>query len=832
MSDQFQNAIDSYKALILYGFPEFQTFREPGEEFSKAELNYKRELSDLFRDYGRRLISGDIAGHESELVDELRRIFKDKLPEDGTTQNLTGWRARADMFGYYLMKEPAETQGAFLLLLKSLLTAAENQQLATKEAEVLAEWIGSKTGKASLTKIWPSLFLFLWKPDDYIFIKPNFFDATLRRFGHEPLGSGKALSADRLERAIQFSKDVQKAISDFEPRDLIDVQAFLYAGEYLEKRSDSHALKPDHIDLIGSAPDVMNYIDPARESIEKNGAWANSWTFSIDARADLEAPFHLYINTGRGNFPVRYRVKDYSERSKDESEVNPWDDQFQATDPLSQSDRPERIRTWFLIDEIKLLDPPLKLDDFALVKPLSNTGNVLNQNRFGYVQLKPSRVEETGAYCSKPSVRPLNQIFYGPPGTGKTYTMNRLSQRYREQPECISDRDWLLENVAELTWHETIAAAIYDLGSATIRVPALAAHRFVRAKAQIQSRDKHIPQTVWASLQYHTPPECKNVRLQKRVEPFWFWKNNDGSWRLDENWEETGSEVIDAVRKIKQGPAADAKPIDRFEMVTFHQSYSYEEFVEGIRPVLDESDADGQLRYELHRGIFRRICDRARKDPGNRYALMIDEINRGNISRVFGELITLIEEDKRAGSSNEIAIRLPYSKESFSVPANLDIIGTMNTADRSLAHLDTALRRRFEFIELLPEPSVLSSTVFKGAEIDLAKMLRAINSRIEALFDREHTIGHSYFMTGASLDQVFREKIIPLLAEYFFEDWEKIRVVLADDRASSETEQFILAQDVDDNLINSDHRVTQVYRRNDKALLNPASYLKIYAGLD
>jgi 5-methylcytosine-specific restriction enzyme B len=370
---------------------------------------------------------------------------------------------------------------------------------------------------------------------------------------------------------------------------------------------------------------------------------------------------------------------------------------------------------------------------------------------------------------------------------------------------------------------------------------------------------------------------------------------------------------------------------------TFHQSFSYEDFVEGLRA---ETDEQGQLSYKVVPGVFRTLCElvsgpspaetsvftvgdafrgyvverstadilEIRKPKGNLLpiamsllnqlaslvrsgritiedikqgqvfskvsdtdlephlvngyqnilpllvekllstpasksppvraqtprVLIIDEINRGNLSRIFGELITLIEASKRAGMPEAITVTLPYSKKPFTVPASVHIIGTMNTADRSLVGLDIALRRRFEFREMPPRPDLVDDVVVAG--VSIGNLLRVLNERIELLLDRDHRLGHAYFLplrqnpSIEHLGHVFRFNIVPLLQEYFFEDWQRIRWVLNDHR-KPEPLQFITMPETQlEKLFGPGVTVNQQSTRwalNDSAFTNPDAYLSV-----
>lgn len=371
----------------------------------------------------------------------------------------------------------------------------------------------------------------------------------------------------------------------------------------------------------------------------------------------------------------------------------------------------------------------------------------------------------------------VNRIYYGPPGTGKTYHLTQDFDKYTTTSFGETKDSYLARLVTDKPWWQIVGAAVLDKGK--IKVPKLLDHPLVQAKlaqTNIQSPNARL----WATLQSHTIQDCPNVNYQKKLEPQFFWKDADSSWSVKEELlQELAPEIVELKKSSENIPATET--IKRYEFITFHQSYGYEDFVEGIRPVMEDT-GEGDVQYRVEPGIFRKICQRAEKDPSNGYAIFIDEINRGNISKIFGELITLIEPDKRVKPDGTgMRARLPYSKEEFGVPANLSIIGTMNTADRSIALIDIALRRRFRFREMMPDLDLIENKVGTIDGVNVKSLLEIINRRIEFLYDRDHTIGHSFFLNCTNLEElrdVFLQNIIPLLQEYFYGDWEKICLVL------------------------------------------------------
>lgn len=390
---------------------------------------------------------------------------------------------------------------------------------------------------------------------------------------------------------------------------------------------------------------------------------------------------------------------------------------------------------------------------------------------------------------------PLNQILYGPPGTGKTYSMRKyITDIVGQNPGLKTDNEEQRINdvVKDLSWYTAIAISMYRNGKNNkYKVANLQYQKIIKAFA-LTRESKNIKATLWFQLQSHTSEISQNVNNSTKHPPFIFDKTENSEWYLTEDGIKFVEENLAEQLELLAAKHSVRKVDDFYKFLTFHQSYSYEEFVEGIKPSINDESETSTVNYEYNKGIFKEICQQANSDPNNKYLLIIDEINRGNISKIFGELITLIEQDKRVIPNGErifentetkeeqLTVTLPYTKSKFGVPNNLYILGTMNTSDRSIASIDIALRRRFKFVEMMPRPELVADF---GCSFQ--SIFEKLNTKIKILLDRDHQIGHSYFINTkyanadiSILKEIWFSEIIPLLNEYFYCDWEKLKLII------------------------------------------------------
>ncbi|EPQ5758339.1 restriction endonuclease, partial [Escherichia coli] len=233
---------------------------------------------------------------------------------------------------------------------------------------------------------------------------------------------------------------------------------------------------------------------------------------------------------------------------------------------------------------------------------------------------------------------PTNVIFFGPPGTGKTFTLQQKMKEYTSHAVPADREAWLDSRLESLNWMQVITLVLLDLGKLA-KVRQIIEHMWFQRKALLNGRNGNLSNTAWKALQAYTIPESLTVDYKNRREPAVFDKTDNSEWFLVDSQLEQVEDLLALYAELKRGPKS-AEAIQRFAVVTFHQSYGYEEFIEGMRARSDES---GNISYPIEPGIFMRLCQRANADPAHRYAIFIDEINRGNISKIFGELISLIE---------------------------------------------------------------------------------------------------------------------------------------------------------------------------------------------
>ena len=362
-----------------------------------------------------------------------------------------------------------------------------------------------------------------------------------------------------------------------------------------------------------------------------------------------------------------------------------------------------------------------------------------------------------------------NVIYYGPPGTGKTYLLQSMMSDYIDyqvSDQQVKDayvqntKDWILIAMIMLQNHGKMRPTE------------------IQQKIDSLSLGKRV--NVLSVLEEHNMDV--SMLGVKRTPPCVFFECEGGTWYV--NRIRIQQDMPDFFERFLGKSDVDR----RYAFVTFHQSFSYEDFIEGIRP--EYVKETNSIDYSPKPGVFKTLCADAAKHPEKEYAIFIDEINRGNISEIFGELISLIEVDKRQGMANELSATLPYSKEPFVVPSNVNMFGTMNSADKSVGAIDIALRRRFKFIPMVPDSKIISDELLMNGTdpedvdgINVLKLFDTMNSRIELLLDRNHMLGQALFMSvrsGADVVAVMRDKVVPLLEEYFFSDLQKVQLIFND----------------------------------------------------
>jgi 5-methylcytosine-specific restriction enzyme B len=391
----------------------------------------------------------------------------------------------------------------------------------------------------------------------------------------------------------------------------------------------------------------------------------------------------------------------------------------------------------------------------------------------------------------------LNQILYGPPGTGKTYHTIEDSVKAAEPEFIWETRDQVKAEYNRLVDEKRIRFVTFHQSYGYEEFVEGLSVRSVDGEAVYYERDGIFKQIVDDAMKHHM---SKTTASSDVFDSCWLQF-------LEQLASDEEDGVVIETKRTSFTITAIENGTIRFEKDKGASVHTLN--VKTLKAIFDgERVINGGLN-PYYSALINHLRSIAEKLPDTKierknFVLVIDEINRGNISKIFGELITLLEPSKRYGKDEVLALTLPYSGETFKVPDNLYIIGTMNTADRSLAMMDTALRRRFDFKEMMPNASVLAGCEVNG--INLEALLSTLNERIEVLYDREHTLGHAFFIPVKDcidkgdeedgfneLVSVFQNKILPLLQEYFFDDWGKIRLVLGDNQRGS-THQLIEEQ--------------------------------------
>ncbi len=863
----FQSSYQRLKTLFLLAWPGFRTFGTY-DDYIQEERTYKDELLGLFQQEVAPLLTR--ADTDSALGEKCLALLQWPLRNNNNkAQNLVGWRVVNGLLEAVALHADGQTR--FGMAIRRLLVGTPglakridtfvksfNEIASSKHPE-----LRSRGAQTAIT----TFYLGLSDPTQFMFIKSTQFDDVLDACERQYQRMNRVLLGTDYERLLGVAKQILDALArdGFAPKDLVDVQGFLWVG-------------------LTQA-----------EGLQKDG--------DLIIRLTAGAIKNRYLNLSRGAlefFGEQYVIGDKKKKPSKPIKLTLPDQSIIE----GQIIRPKDGATGQLRAPLKSLfqDPDALPANVVRIHPIDPGHYRLT---LGHFKMPPNTVIRN--HNSSDEIA-KNTILYGPPGTGKTYKTAELAVRIclgfapanREEIRALYDQLRKAGRIGFVTFHQSFAyeefveglRPITDLdGDSEVRyevrdgvfkricslagraakpgqesAPAnLRERRIFKMSlgnsqlsddASVYEESLRSNQLVlnWGGpVDYGACESAEDIRKafatqsdapaqrDYSVIAIDYFKNlmqkgdlvliSDGNTRFRAIGEVTGN--YEYIKRIRFPHVRAVR-----WLATFDPSLPIETISEKRLSQMTIYRPDpSAIKWDALEELLRPKSESQRAN----YVLIIDEINRANISKVLGELITLLEPDKRLGASEELRAELPYSRDMFGVPDNVYVIGTMNTADRSLALLDTALRRRFEFREMRPELDLLKDIVVQGVEV--AQMLSTVNDRIELLYDREHAIGHAFFLSLrddpsiAALAHIFGTKILPLLQEYFFEDWERIRLVLGDNQKSDPLDQFILVRTnpqlierlfggEDQNDLLPDGK--RVFDRNAAALERPGAYQGIY----
>lgn len=782
-------------------------------------------------------------GHLPSTEKQRMKTIVDKVWDNACRnkyENRENNRPSIGMFGtgFYSFERSADDASSqkFIKLMVDIAGMNDDNQIYDRADRVFD---GSFRGMQSAAA---SVMLHCLKPYTFPILNANFGDGTI----YEALGinlhkEGRLITYIENCRKIKAFRDANLKIKNYRifdqfPRKIVGSQAPRYIPSL------------DEYDP-GISSDL--YVTLLKRAVPKEALDTIYYIYQLDGEATCSAVAKNFGGT----------AQHYSTNA-----VNTAKAIWQSTQcPLSQREQ-GGDRYWAVLFQGRYTGKDeLGVFSWKLRDPLRAAIEALNdEDFFEYLNVEEDEMDETTIG--------KNTILYGPPGTGKTYntvlyavsiienkSISEVSKEAASDYASVKSRydEYLSRGrIAFTTFHQSYGYEEFIEGIKPVmsdgeddigyRIEDGIFKKFCEKASTISSLETHEfglnkDPGVWkVSLGgTHDNPVRNDCMNNNHIRIGWDDYGPDISDRIDDLG--SGKRVLNAFYNVMRVgdivlSCYSSTEIDAIGVVTgdceWDDSYSHYKRVRSVRWLVKgirENIVDLNKGYQMTLAtvywmsipirdilnIVEKYQPRGVEKTGQgkeKFVFIIDEINRGNISKIFGELITLIEETKRIGSKEQMAVELPYSHNKFGVPGNVYILGTMNTADRSIAIMDTALRRRFSFVEMLPETDVLreigaDKVSENGITVNVADMLDIINDRIIFLYDREHTIGHAFFTSlkddpsVKNLAEIFEKSIIPLLQEYFYEDYEKIQLVLGDDgkKGTDKQFQFILDEDMNPN---------------------------------